>query len=187
MKLVLYRQSGALVSPFNRTIWNWNKVGKIIEHLLLKLLIEPSGIEIYVSYEFSLNESSFNRTIWNWNYEVDDGNGNKIKLLIEPSGIEIRIWLCHRSSPRGLLIEPSGIEIQSQGMLKLMNGAFNRTIWNWNIVDHKFSEFHWSLLIEPSGIEIEQTLRVVNFDTLLLIEPSGIEIKSRLNSFAVII
>ena len=56
-------------------------------------------------------------------------NTNRLNLLIVPYGIETNLQLVSLSF-HFLLIVPYGIETGSQWRVNVMQGAFNRTLWN---------------------------------------------------------
>ena len=163
------------MSPFNRTLWNWNKVRRR-----------------YNQYEFTFNRTlwnwnlirgtrnllrlAFNRTLWNWNCVLHWCGSRRFILLIVPYGIETTQMAHLTATLLRLLIVPYGIETRYEWACKdwckatfnrtlwnwnlmcislmdsLMN-AFNRTLWNWNFILPLVMAMAAALLIVPYGIE----------------------------------
>ncbi len=122
-----------VVSPFNRTLWNWNYLLRVFLLLPFFLLIVPYGIEI----------------------DLDQLREDILGLLIVPYGIEISLIESPVISSNSLLIVPYGIEMLELRLLALEQITFNRTLWNWNFAASGSHPSFRPLLIVPYGIEIQ--------------------------------
>ena len=117
---------------FNRTLWNWNKRGIVVDFLQL---------------------FPFNRTLWNWNVGRLGLADAHAYLLIEPYGIETPLWCGRHLRRHRLLIEPYGIETQRTHLRPM---AWTLLIEPYGIETTARSAglAKWyRLLIEPYGIE----------------------------------
>ena len=56
-----------------------------------------------------------------------------------------------------VLIVPYGIEMKSQDSSSGDTSSFNRTLWNWNMVEISNCPYVFHVLIVPYGIEIQGT------------------------------
>ena len=122
-----------------------------------RLLIVLNGIEIVQLQDGVRGGRPFNRTKWNWNGKSGVRYFFPPLLLIVLNGIEMVLCLLFDVCPLFLLIVLNGIEILRllhwsrflRLLLIVLNGieivlsiccirfcfAFNRTKWNWNLMD----------------------------------------------------
>ena len=117
--------------------------------------------------------STFNRTLWNWNLSDEQLDEVISRLLIVPYGIETKSCVINPTY-LSLLIVPYGIETLIAKAWSPTWSTFNRTLWNWNLIDRIETEnkmpfnrtlWNWNYL----------TLQKVPWNTVLLIVPYGIE------------